>query len=659
MLDGSRREASIRSVVREACRALGVRRLVLAIHDASFPSDPEDDTGRGCANSPAGQRLLEFLSALGFDGIQLGPAGETSAVNPSPYDGTLFSRDTLSISLERLTEAESGFALLPRDVLWGCVERRPPGAETRVPYPQVFRVHREALGRAFETFERVRRAGCRGSELGPEFERFCRAQADWLESDALFEALECEHGGIHWRDWGKDSDQAVDARLLAPRAGEETACAQRRHQLEAKYEKRLAFYRFRQFIAHRQHQRLRGEARRLALRLYGDLQIGFAECDAWARQRWLLSGYCLGAPPSRTNPEGQAWGYPILDPAWYGTVAEPGPVLRLVRARMHKLFDEFDAVRIDHPHGFVCPWVYRNTGNTPHHAVQHGARLFASPDLPDHPNLARYALASRDQLNPDPATARYADDWVVALTPAEVDRYAILFDELVSVVHRRGGQPQDLVCEVLSTLPYPLARVVERHGLGRFRVIQKANLDDPDDVYRSESAGAQDWVMVGNHDTEPAWHLVEKWRGRALERRVRHAASLLAPDPRVRRAVALTLERDPRLLVHALFAEVFASPAQNVQIFFSDLFGISDVYNRPGTISPDNWTLRLPTRYGEDYRNNLRRNRALNLPLALALALTARGCGASGEHRMLRARLAAAACAAGAPSLEEIGLPTW
>ena len=646
-----------RPLVREACRALGVRRLVLAIHDASFPSDADDDTGRGCANSPAGHSLLEFLSDLGFDGVQFGPAGETSAVNASPYDGTLFSRNTLSISLTRLTECDRGPALLPKAILAALVEGRPAGAEFRVPYSYVYRAHRDALGRAFESFERTR-GSRRGSGRGAEFESFCREQADWLEPDALFEALRLEHGDRTWRDWG-NAHAPLDARLFAPRAGEETACAERRRLLEAKYKPVLAFYRFRQFLAHRQHRHLRGAARRLGLRLYGDLQIGLAESDAWRQQRWLLPGYRMGAPPSRTNPEGQPWGYPIFDPAWYGTPAEPGPVLHLARARADKLFDEFDAMRIDHPHGLVCPWVYRSGDGDPYAAVARGARLFSSPDLPDHTALARYALVSRRQLNPDPATERYADEWVIELEPDQEDRYAVLFDELVAAVRRRGGRPDDLVCEVLSTLPYPLARVVARHGLGRFRVIQKANLDDPKDVYRSETAAPQDWIMVGNHDTPPAWCLVEQWRGPALETRVRHAATWVIPGDAARRnEFARRLERDRGILAHALFAELFASPAQNVQIFVSDVFGFRQVYNRPGTISPDNWSLRLPTRYRADYRESLARNRALNLPLALALALYSRR-GASDAGRPLLGRLEAAAVALGAPPLAALGLPTW
>ena len=43
--------------------------------------------------------------------------------------------------------------------------------------------------------------------------------------------------------------------------------------------------------------------------------------------------------------------------------------------------------------------------------------------------------------------------------------------------------------------------------------------------------------------------------------------------------------------------EIFASKAENVQIFFTDFFKIYDVYNRPGTSGDENWSLRVPNNF--------------------------------------------------------------
>ena len=75
--DGNERVEPIASdrpgLLREALQALGVKRFLLAIHDASFPSDPDEDIGRGAPGTAAAARLLAFVARLGFTGIQLGP----------------------------------------------------------------------------------------------------------------------------------------------------------------------------------------------------------------------------------------------------------------------------------------------------------------------------------------------------------------------------------------------------------------------------------------------------------------------------------------------------------------------------------------------------------------------------------------------------------
>src|SRR5262249_18401054 len=159
----------------------------------------------------------------------------------------------------------------------------------------------------------------------------------------------------------------------------------------------------------------------------------------------------------------------------------------------------YDGLRVDHPHGLVDPWVYRTGSADPIAAVRAGARLFSSPDLHDHPSLAAFAIARPEQL--DRSEVRWADGWVATLDDGQVDRYAGQFARIVERLRARGHRKGDLLCEVLSTWPYPLRRVMEREGLGRLVVTQKANLDDPRDVYRSENARPADWIMVGNHDT--------------------------------------------------------------------------------------------------------------------------------------------------------------
>jgi 4-alpha-glucanotransferase len=621
-------------VVREALRALGVKNLVLGIHDPAFPGLPGDDVGRGSPYSRGAERLFEFAASLGFSGIQLGPQGQTSLINPSPYDGTIFSRNVLSIALRPLCEPGDWPALLSEKTIADLASGVPGGFTNKVPYGYAFAAQRTALGEAWMSFEALR-----GDEHRQRLDDFWRRHRPWLERDALYQVLTDVHGGLGFRDWTSDDGPHADQLLWNPTPVQAPACEARKRTLMRDHRRTLDAYALTQLIVHEQHQALRSRCHALGLSLFGDLQVGLANQDVFSYAGLLLRDYVMGAPPSRTTPTGQDWDYAVLDPEQcdLGAPGRDG-ALRLLLARMDKMFDEYDAIRIDHPHGFVCPWVYRPHQPDPLLAVQQGARLFSSPDLSDHPALARYAIVEAQQLRR--SRPRYADDWEIDLRPDQIDRFAIFVDAMVASAKRHGRDKHSLVCEVLSTLPTPLRAILDRHGLGRFRVVQKANPTDATDVYRVENARPEDWVMAGNHDTPTIWTVARNWHAsEKIEDWARTLAAQLGLD-------AGDLARDHGLLVHAVFASMLASAAENVSIFFTDLFGLEQAYNTPGTVSDDNWSLRLGADFERDWATRLGSDQALNLPMALAMALAGRGPDFRRLHAPLVAELGRRAKAA-------------
>ena len=396
----------------------------------------------------------------------------------------------------------------------------------------------------------------------------------------------------------------------------------------------IDLYRFGQLIAHEQHETYRAEAHRLGLILFGDLQVGISHRDLWSHRALLLDRLHMGAPPSRTTPAGQPWGYGVLDPRLYGTSAAPGPALAFVAARVGKVLDEFDGLRVDHPHGWIDPWVYADAPD-PLSAVKGGARLFSSPDRAE---LLQWAIAGLEQI--DFSVAPHEDGRVRALTPGQVEQYATLFDALIDAAAARGRGTGEIIAEVLSTQPYPVRRVLERHGLGRFRVTQKSVLSDPGDVYRGENARPQDWIMVGTHDTEPIWRVAERWASSGTsEERAAYLASRLVPDRSARSRWIARAAASPLALARAQLADLFVGPARNVMVFFTDLLGLREVYNRPGTVSPENWSLRVPPDFAEAYPAAVAKGAAFDLPAALATAMRARGGTFAADHRELLQQL--------------------
>jgi 4-alpha-glucanotransferase len=604
--------------ISEAMRLLNKTDLLLAVHDASFPGVNGEDSGRGTPYGEGGQTLARFAQSLGFTGLQLGPQGQTSSGNPSPYDGTLFSRNILSLDLKELVER----GLLSRSSWEAILADNPIPDGGRVPYNHVFSLYNSALDEVYETYNAaLEKNDTAALALENEIRNLWHS-ARWLRDDALYDALTLEHGNLPWRQWPQKGEAALDRVLCAPPAGLEADCAIRRRALNLKYARMMERYSLVQLLLSKQHLAFRDRMQTLGLKIYGDVQVGFSLCDAWSLQSLLLENYFMGAPPSRTNISGQPWSYQVLDPAQYLDInGSPGPVLDLVAKRLGKMLFEFDGLRIDHPHGLVCPWVYRADDSDPYHAVQNGARLFSSPDLPEHSELAGYAIVCPEQLNRD--RPRYADDWVRDLTSEQEDRYALIMDALMEQVIANGRRKEDILCEVLSTEPIPLRQVRLRHGLGRFRVTQKADLDNPGDVYRSENAIPCDWVMVGNHDTPTIWSLVKEWHGKeqGMKQASYLARRLNSADPDT---LTATLAADPRRLAHAKVADLFVSPARHVMIFFADLFGLDENYNVPGALHDDNWTLRVPSYFSRRYADGRKRGDVLNLHAVLALALRAR-----------------------------------
>ena len=84
---------------------------------------------------------------------------------------------------------------------------------------------------------------------------------------------------------------------------------------------------------------------------------------------------------------------------------------------------------------------------------------------------------------------------------------------------------------------------------------------------------------------------------------------------------------------------MFCFKSENIQIFFTDFFGINEVYNKPGTSGDPNWTLRIDNDFINLYRRKLNSEEALNLPLALVYALKARGWNFYKNYEELISRL--------------------
>jgi 4-alpha-glucanotransferase len=267
----------------------------------------------------AGQRWWQFLP--------LGPAGRGN----SPYEPfSTVALNELFISPEWLIED-------------GLLEL----ADLTVPSLRDAAVDYEAVTAfKFQLLERARgkfRAGGH-YDLRHVFEAFCESQRLWLDDYALFRALEQQLGGAQYQDWPAELKHRQTAALES--VGRDVADAVDR-------------YRFAQFLAHRQAQRMRDYARQKGVGLIGDVPFFVSphSADVWAHpELFLLDAdgkplFLAGVPPDYFSAEGQLWGDPL-----YRWEAHRRTGYEWWIERIRSLLGRVDVARLDHFRGFAAAW---------------------------------------------------------------------------------------------------------------------------------------------------------------------------------------------------------------------------------------------------------------------------------------------------------------
>jgi len=376
---------------------------------------------------PESERFLDWAVSAGqqlWQVLPLQPAGG----GDSPYSAaSAFAGNPLLLSPERLVEEK----LLPAEALDG-VEEFPAD---RVDFGAV-RGWKQKLLRF--SWARFREEG--PGNLREDFEAFRAAErhAFWLPDWALFCALKVKFAGAAWTQWPPE---------LALRETASLSGARRELAEE------IAYQEFLQFLFFRQWGRVKSEANRRGIGLFGDVPIYVAHdsADVWAHRDLFdldASGrpeLLAGVPPDYFSETGQLWGYPLYrwdrmeqdNFAWW---------TERIRASLALA----DLVRIDHFRGFASYW-----------AVPAGA-----PD------------ARGGQWMPGPGEKLFR-----ALSQA-LDNPAI-------------------VAEDLGTITPDVAELLSRLGVPGMRVLQFAfsEEDSPHAPHRHVSNAV---VYTGTHDNDTA-----------------------------------------------------------------------------------------------------------------------------------------------------------
>ena len=599
-------------VIQKALKTLDKKNFAFIIHSGSFPAAPGENTGFGSINSNGGKEVIDFAKGI-FNAIQLGPAGKTKSCDSSPYTGTIFSGNPLFIDLKQLTTPEWN-NILSVETYNEIVEGNPNKDTNKTAYSYIYKRQNEALEEAWNNFK------ANGSDaLKKEFESYKLENDYWLDKDSLYEALSIEHGNDYWPLW----DSETDKNLFNPKSNEEKIeYSKRINEISKKYSDTIEQYKFVQFVLNKQNEKTGEYAKKAGIKMIADRQVAFSDRDTWAYQSLFLEGWMLGCPPDYFSKDGQAWGFPVMNPdRMYnedGSLDEGGILLKNLYKKMFK--ENPGGVRIDHIVGLIDPWVYK-AGKKPR--IEQGAgRLYSSPE---HPELKKYAIARLEDLDPELEADK--EKRVKTLSKEQIHRYGRLIEKIVIAAAEEEGLDKDaIVCEDLGTLTNPVAAVMKEYGLQGMRLTQFVVPEKPEHPYRCRNIDARSWAMVGTHDNEP----IAMWANSMINTHegylhVKNLVEDLFADCDNKDDIITQMTRDAEFLKQTKLVEIFASKAENIQIFFTDFFNIYDVYNRPGTSGDENWSLRLP--------DNFKELTPINLAKVLKLAIIARGKAFAEKHQ--------------------------
>ena len=459
---------------------------------------------------PAAYKFADALQEMGQHLWQMLPLGPTG-YGDSPYQSfSTFAGNKMLISFDQLikdgllSEARlSAFPNFPVDT---------------VDFGPVITIRTAILRTVCRSFER--RAT---PEMYQAFEAFCAKNADWLDDYALFSALKTAHDLKPWPTW---EPELVHREPMAMHA------AQRQFKTAIRHEKIC------QFLFFDQWKRLVNYCHARQIKIVGDIPIFVAHdsADVWARPELFFLDdrgnptVVAGVPPDYFSSTGQLWGNPLYrwdahqqtDYAWWV-------------ARLRKIFEMVDIVRIDHFRGFEAYW-----------------------EIPGHETTAIHGK------------------WVKGPN-------ADLFEAL----NRQLGR-LPIIAEDLGVITPEVERLRDQFEFPGMRILQFAfGNDDKAEAYRPESYPPNCVVYTGTHDndTTVGWFRSEPGNGSTRSRE---------EIEKERRSVLNYVKTDGHEIQWDMIGVAMTSKANTAVVPMQDLLGLGTIarMNVPGTTG-GNWRWRF------------------------------------------------------------------
>lgn len=589
------------SSVNEGLRLLN-KQLDIIIHNSAAPSIQREDIGIGTLFSETVQKkLIPFLKAHGFSGIQQEPNNLRKPGDPSPYAPESSAKNIFMIPLEKLT-TEKYEQILQLSSYLQLVYNNVRNTN-KVNYENVSKIYDTALKNAYFSFKTK-------DVMRHSFADFKKKNGAELEKAAIYRILEQKYNK-NWTEW-----KGIDKNLYSPRNEEEAQAASRRiAELKQAHRDDIDYFMFQQFLIDLENKDSNELAKQTGVKIIGDSPVATPAADEWINQNLFLKGKAIGCPPDYFSKDGQRWGFGYFNPKYIfnpdGTLGKAGKILK---AKYDSFFSSFPGgLRIDHVIGLVDPFIY---------------------------------TVKSAKMTPENSGRIYS---IEGDFKKKQEEYSNILEKIVlQSAKEHGFDKTDIICEDLGDPNFPTQKVMKDLDLSGISVTQ---FD-----YRGKNTPEKNVIMIGSHDNisflEYTDNLFKNGRDKnifikgisylahklniksLINKDIVHfltKTKLLAEDTAPSDAsreeideLRKQIRKDKKKFIEASFTELFTSPAKRVQIFFSDFWGLGKTYNRPGT-SEGNWELRIPSEFEEYYYQAVSEGKAPNLAKSIAAALRQRG----------------------------------
>jgi len=534
--------------------------------------------------------LIDWCNSTGNSILQLLPMNE---VGPTfcPYDSiSSFALEPMYISL---------------NVLKGAKIK--PVKEKIAKLHVDYRISEEKCNIVSDIFKRevdfARKSG---------FQKFIKENAYWLDDFSMYKALKSYHAGAPWYEWNEGYKRR-DNYIL--------------EEFGKEHKDELNLYKWTQWHLFEQFKNVKEYAKSKQVLLKGDLPmlVSRDSADVWTHHEFFKLEYAAGAPPDMYCAKGQRWGMPTYN--WENIEADD---FKYIKEKLKFAQKLYDILRIDHVVGLFRIWSIpynepmENQGLNgffdPASEKAWGGRgkkllsvlrdntsiLLCAEDLGIIPKVCPDTL--KEMRIPGNDVQRWVKDWKVKHDFLKGDKYRKLSVAMLSThdttnwaawwENEAGTVDGDLFlrkCENRSINFHAVKEILfdpARSKHGRLRWREEINSTDKYvEILGKKHEELKDFIEVYENtylEKEKLWeHL--KLKGNMREK---------SDFNIVRAALEITAASKSCFCIELIF----------------DLLNLADIckgdpyeyrINSPGTVSPKNWSLRIPLSLEELLRHKV------------------------------------------------------